>query len=90
MIDYILIQSDNSLDFLATIKHLADTNEYVFDLSLDWPRIQPVLFEYRVNMLHEQNWYYFIGELVCTKYSVAVWCKYLGVLISIGYTTVAL
>ena len=47
---YILIQPDDSSDYLATFNHLAATGECLFDMLLDGPRLRPILFGSRTNL----------------------------------------
>ena len=78
---YILMQTDDSPDSLATIKHSAATGEYLFDMSLDGPRLRPILFGFRDNLYYELNYHSFVGEVACGWWSIAACRKYLwGVL----------
>ena len=47
---YILMQPDDSLYSLAAINHLAAIGEFLFDMSLDGPRLRRVLFGSHANM----------------------------------------
>ena len=58
---YILMQSDDSPDSLTAIKHLAATGKYLFDVSLDGPKLRPVLFGSRSNILYERDCHSFVG-----------------------------
>ena len=44
------------------MKHLTATGEFQFDLSLDGPRLRPVLFGSRSNLPYESNYHSFVGE----------------------------
>ena len=59
--DYILMQPDDSLESLAAIKHLATSGECLFDVSLNGPRLRPVLFGYLSNMSYELDYHSFVG-----------------------------
>ena len=58
---YILMQPDNSPASLVAIKHLAMTEECLFDLSLDGSRLRPVLFGSRADMSYESKCHSFVG-----------------------------
>ena len=75
--DYILKQSDNHSASLAAIKHFSLTDECLFDLCLDGPRLRPVLFGSRSNMTYEQNYQSFIGEVACGNWAIVACRKYL-------------
>ena len=62
---YILIHSDDSPDSLAAIKHLAATDECVFDVSLDSPRLRPVLFGSRFDISYKCDYHSFVEEIAC-------------------------
>ena len=47
------MQLDNFSASLACIKYLTLNVEYLFDLSLDEPRLRPVLFESHSNITYE-------------------------------------
>ena len=64
---YILMQPDDSSDSIAAIHHLADTGKCLFDLSLDGPRLRPVLFESRSNLPYESDYHSFVGEIACGR-----------------------
>ena len=68
---------DDSLDSLAAIKDLAATSECLFDVSLNDPRLRPVLFKSRSNMSYECDYHSFVGEVVCRRWSIDACCKYL-------------
>ena len=63
----ILMQPDDYSAFLATIKHLSFTGECSFELSLDEPRLRPVLFGSRSNMTYERNCLSFASEVACGR-----------------------
>ena len=71
------MKPDNSLDSLAAIKHLTATDECLFDISLDGPRLRPVLFGSRANMPYERNYHSFVDEVACGRWSIAACRKYL-------------
>ena len=62
---YILMYPDDSPDSLVAMKHLATTCECVFDVSLDSPRLRPVLFGSRSNMSYEHDYHSLVGEVAC-------------------------
>ena len=62
---YILMQTDDSPDSLAAIKHLAATDECVFDVSLDSPRLRPVLFGSRFDISYKCDYHSFVEEIAC-------------------------
>ena len=71
------MKPDNSLDSLAAIKHLTATDECLFDISLDGPRLRPVLFRSRANMSYERSYHSFVGEVAYGRWSIATCRKYL-------------
>lgn len=70
------MQPDASPTSLATIKRLATTSECLFDLSLDGPRLRPVLFGYRSILLYESNNRSFVGEVAYSCWRITVYRKY--------------
>ena len=70
---YILMQPDDSPDYLATINHLTATDECLFDMSLDGPRLRPVLFGSRANVSYECNYHSFVGEIACRRWIIAAY-----------------
>ena len=74
---YILMQPDDYSASLATIKHLSFTDECSFVLSLEEPRLRPVLFESGSNMTYERNYLSFVSEVACGRWDIAVYRKYL-------------
>ena len=74
---YILMQPDDSPESLAAIKHLSATGECLFDVSLDGPRLRPVLFGSRSNKSYERDYHSFVGEVACGRWSIAACRKYL-------------
>ena len=74
---YILMHPDDSPDYLAAITHLAATDECLFDISLDGPRLRPVLFGSCDNLSYERNYHSFVGEIACVRWSIAACRKYL-------------
>ena len=87
---YILMQPDDSLESLAAIKHLSATGECLFDVSLDGPRLRPVLFGSRSNKSYERDYHSFVGEAACGRWSIAACRKYLWGTLFIGSATVTL
>ena len=75
---YILIQPDDSPDSLNPIKHLAVTSECLFDVSLDGPRLRPVLFAFRDNMSYDRDYHSFVGNVAYGRWSIAACRKYLS------------
>ena len=71
-IGYILMQLDDSPDYLAAVAHLTTTGEYLFDVSLDGPILRPVLFGSRANLSYERNYHSFVREVACRRWSIAV------------------
>ena len=61
------MQPNNSLAFLAAIKNLAATSEFLFDLSLDGPRLRPVLFGSRANMSYQRDYHSFVEKVACGR-----------------------
>ena len=62
---YILIQPDNSPASIAAIKLLESIGECLFDLTLSAPRLIPVLFNSRSNLVHEKDYHSFVDEIAC-------------------------
>ena len=71
------MQSDNHSVSLAAIKHFSLTDECLFDLCLDGPRLRPVFFGSRSNMTYEQNYQSFVGEVACGNWAIVACRKYL-------------
>ena len=76
-IGYILMQPNDSSYSIAAMKYLVDTGECLFDLSLDGPRLRPVLFGSRSNLPYESDYHSFVGEIACRQWSIAACRKYL-------------
>ena len=74
---YILMQPDDSSDSIAAMNYLADTGEFLFDLSLDGPRLRPVLFGSRSNLPYKSDYHSFVGEVACGRWSISACRKYL-------------
>ena len=74
---YILMHPDDSPDSLAAITHMAVTGKCLFDISLDGPRLRPVLFGSRANLSYERNYHSFVGEVACGRWITAAYRKYL-------------
>ena len=55
-IDYILMQRDDYPAPLISLRHLALTGKYRFDLSLNGLWFRFVLFDFRSNIIHDQNY----------------------------------
>ena len=60
---YILMQFDDSPKSLVAIKDLAATRKYLFYLSLDGLRLQPVLFGSRTNIPYKRNYFSFVSKV---------------------------
>ena len=71
------MQPGDSPASLKAINHLTATGECLFDISLDGPRLHPILFSYRANMTYERNYHSFVGEVACGWWSIAACRKYL-------------
>ena len=69
---YILVQSDDSSDSIVTMKHLADTGECLYDLSLDGSRLRPVLFGSRSNLSYESDYHSFVDEVACERWIIGL------------------
>ena len=82
------MQPDDSSDSLATIKYLAATGECLFDVSLNNPRLRPVLFGSHANIPYECDHHFFVGEVACGRWSIAACRRYLWGVIFIMYATV--
>ena len=87
--DYILMQPGDSLDSFASIDHSAATGEYLFDISLDGPRLRHVLFGSRANLSYEHNHHSFVGEVACGRWIIVACRTYLWGALFIGYATLA-
>ena len=74
---YILIQPENSPESIAAIKLLESTGGCLFDLTLSGPRIMSVLFNSRSNLVHENGYHSFIGEISCGRWSISHPRRYL-------------
>ena len=59
------------------MKHLTATGEFQFDLSLDGPRLRPVLFGSRSNLPYESNYHSFVGDGARERCSIATCRKYI-------------
>ena len=74
---HILIQPDDSSDSIAPMKYLAVSSEFLFDLSLDRPRLRPVLFGSRSNLSYDSNYHSFVGEVARGRWIIVACRKYL-------------
>ena len=61
------MQLNDTFNSVTAIKHLALAGACMFDLSLDEPRLRPVLFGSYSNMTYEGNYHSFIGEVACGR-----------------------
>ena len=59
----ILVQPDNSPDFIAAIKHLEYTGDCFFGLTLSDLRLMHALFTSRSNLDHEKDYHSFVGAI---------------------------
>ena len=84
---YILMHLDDSLDSLAAIKHLVATCEFLFEVSLDGPKLRPVLFGSSASMSYERDYHSFVGEVACARWSIATCRRYISSVPFIGYVT---
>ena len=64
---YILVQPDNVLESIATIKYLEYTGEYLFGLTLSDPHFMSVLFNSCSNFGHEKDYHSFVGDIACGR-----------------------
>ena len=71
------MQLDEFSASLACIKYLTLNVEYLFDLSLDEPRLRPVLFESHSNITYERNYHSFVDEAACGRWAIATYRTYL-------------
>ena len=71
------MEPDDSLDYIVAMKYLANTSECLFDLSLDGPRLRPVLLGSRSNLSYESNYHSFVGEVAYGRCRIAACRKYL-------------
>ena len=60
-----------------TIKYLTTTIEFLFDLSLDGPRLRSAFLEDHSNMLHEWNYHSFVRNVACERWAIAT-CRNFG------------
>ena len=77
-------------DSVTEIKHLATTGECLFNMSLDGPRLRPVIFGSRANLSYDHNYHSFVGEVACGRWSITVCRKYLWGALFLGYATMVL
>ena len=59
-------------------------------ISLDRPRLRPILFGSHLNMIYELNYHSFISKVACGRWDITVYRTYLWVLTFIGYVIVVL
>ena len=57
-------------------------------MSLDGPRLRPILFCFRINMSYERDYHSFVGEVACGRWTIATCRKYLWGVLFIRYATV--
>ena len=74
----ILMQSDNSPESLAAIKHSIFTGKYPFDYIPSSPRLIHVLFNYRSNLEHKIYYHFFVGKITCDRWDISRLHKYLA------------
>ena len=63
------MQTDNSLESFATLRHLVETGDYEFELRLDELQLHPILFgsRFNFNFSHEEDYHSFVGEIACDR-----------------------
>ena len=61
------MQLNDTFNSVTAIRYLALAGGCMFDLSLDEPRLRPVLFGPYSNMTYERNYHSFIGEVACGR-----------------------
>ena len=74
---YILIQHDNCSESLRALKLVEDSGDFTFELSLEGPRLHPVLFGSRSDLPYEMNYHSFVGEIACGRWSITHNRRYL-------------
>ena len=65
------MQLDNSPESIAAIETLQSTGQCLFDQILSGPRLMPVLFKSRSNLVHEKYYHSFVGEIACGRWSIS-------------------
>ena len=74
---YILIQTDIIKESLKALRHLATTGLCLFVVSLYGPILHPVILGSRYNLPYEVHYPSFVGEIACSRWSIAHNCRYL-------------
>ena len=74
---YIFMQPGNSPIAIAAIELLQSTDEFIFDQTLSGPRLTPVLFNSRSNLVHEKYYHSFVSEIAYGRWSISCLRKYL-------------
>lgn len=62
---------------MVAVKHLAATDECLFDLPLDGSRPRPDLFGSRDNISYGHSYHSFVGEVACGRLRIATCRRYL-------------
>ena len=71
------MRSNSCSESLRLLKILEDSSDCSFALSLEGPRLYPVLFGSRSNLPYEMNYHSFVGEIACGRWSIARNRRYL-------------
>ena len=70
------MQVDDTSQSVVTVQLLEDKGECTFDLSLDSPRLRPVLFGSRSNQHFEIHYHSFVGEVACGRWAISCCSRY--------------
>ena len=74
---YILMQPDNCSKSIRVLAILEETGDCIVELSLEGPRLHPVLFGSRSNLPFEKDYHSFVEEIACGRWSIAHNRRYL-------------
>ena len=87
---FILMQPADNKKTRQASEHLIKTGECLFNLSLEGPRLKPLIFGSGACTDIEKNIHSFVGEAACGRWSIAKKNDAIyEVAISIGYMTVS-
>ena len=78
---YIIMQSDNSQEFVKALRHLVAKGECLFELSLDGPRLYPVVLVSWSDLPYKVYCHSFVVEIPCDRWIIThnrryIWGKH--------------
>ena len=73
---YLIMQADDSPQYIEAVQKLENTGDCAFDVSLDGPRLRPVFFGSRSNQPYEEHYHSFVGEVSYGRWAISCCNKY--------------